>query len=392
MVQDFSNTHILNNLRRCTKCTIPETHESIVFDKEGVCNICKQIEYKDTKINWNERLKELDELIKKHKGRGVYDCIVPFSGGKDSTFTLWYIVKKLGLKPLVVSFDHGFYRPKTLANNERTQRKLGVDFLKLRSDWRVVRKLMLESLKRKGDFDWHAHTGVFAYPMQIAIKFEVPLIFWGESTAEYTGYYTYEEKEEVDERRFNRCTNLGINAEDMVGFFSESDGISLRDLTPYRYPSTRDLRRLGVRSVCLGSYIPWDEKKQYKISSTELGWEGDRVEGVPPQYPYEKIEYQLQGPRDYLKFIKRGYARTTHLTSIDIRNNRMTREEAAELIKKYEGKRPASLDYLLKILGISEDEWRKIALSHAIPPYAHDFSREEGDEPLWDMPLWDWNP
>ena len=394
MKDDFSDTHILNTLRRCRRCVEPETHETIVFDNEGICNICRNIEYKQTKIDWGAKKQELLELVVQYKGKGHYDCIVPFSGGKDSTYTLWNMVAELGLKPLVVSFDHGFYRPRTLENNDRTMRKLGVDFLKFRTDWKIVRKLMLESLKRKGDFDWHAHTGCFAYPMQIALMYQVPLLFWGETQAEYTAYYSYEDveagREEVDEERFNKFVNLGINAEDMVGFLKGE--VTLRELEPYRFPALRELKKLQARSVCLGSYIPWDVKKHYEVISKELGWQGDDVEGVPPQYPYEKIEYLLQGPRDYLKFIKRGYARTTHLTSIDIRNGRITRDEAKKLIEKYEGKRPASLVYLLPILGINEKEWRNIATQQAIPPYVHDFSKEQYDIPLWDMAQWNPNP
>ena len=78
--------------------------------------------------------------------------------------------------------------------------------------------------------------------------------------------------------------------------------------------------------------------------------------------------------------------------SVDIRNGRMTREDAKKMVEKYEGKRPASLDYLLKILGITENEWRSIATAQAIPPYKHDFSKEETEEPLWDMHLWEQNP
>ena len=390
MNNKFSDTFILNNLRRCRRCVLPETHETIVFDDEGICNICRQAEYKKVMIDWTVRRKDLDELAAEYRGKGAYDCIVPFSGGKDSTYTLWYIVTQLNLKPLVVSFDHGFYRPKTLANNERTMRKLGVDFLKFRTDWKIVRKLMLESLKRKGDFDWHAHAGTFAYPMQMSIKYKVPLLFWGETSSEYTAYYKYSEKEEVDEKRFNRFVNLGINAEDMVGFLNGD--VTLRDLAPYQYPEIGDLRALGVRSVCLGSYVPWDVRSNSEIIKNELNWQGDQVEGVPSQYYYEKIEYQLQGARDYLKFIKRGYARTTHLTSLDIRNGRMARDQAAQLVIAHEGKRPASLDFILKILGIDEAEWRRIAVSLSVPPYVHDFSKEKMDEPLIDMSQWDWNP
>lgn len=175
-MNDWSQTTILNNLRRCIRCTLPETHETIQFDEEGVCNICRQHEFKKTKIDWNDRKKQLDELIYQYRNKSTYDCILPYSGGKDSTFTLWYVIKKLNLKPLVVSFDHGFYRPIIQENNERAFRKLGVDFMKFRTDWKIVRKLMLESLRRKGDFDWHAHVGTFVYPMQIAVKFKVPLV------------------------------------------------------------------------------------------------------------------------------------------------------------------------------------------------------------------------
>ena len=390
MKQDISKTFILNNLRRCTKCTLPETHETIIFDENGLCNICKSANFKKIKVDWQDRKKQLEKLIKESGGDAEYDCIVPFSGGKDSTFTLWYIVAKLKLKPLVVSFDHGFYRPRVLENNEKTLRKLGVDFIKFRSDWKLVRRLMLESLKRKGDFDWHAHVGSFVYPMQIAVKYKIPLIFWGEPSSEYTAYYSYDSIEEVDERRHHRINDLGIAAEDMVGFLGKN--VNIRDMSPYIYPQFSELKVVGVRSVCLGSFIPWDVRNNYKIIHKELDWKGDRVEGIPSSYPYEKIEYQLQGPRDYLKFIKRGYARVTHLTSIDIRNGRLTRKAAAALIKKYEGKRPKSLDFLLRILQISEKEFRNIAISQAIPPYKHDFSKETHDKSLWDMKLWNWNP
>ena len=98
-------------MRKCSNCLLPETHETISFNEKDVCNICSGIEFRDTKINYLEKKKELDQLIKKYKGRYDYDCIVPFSGGKDSTWALYYLIKEYDLKPLVVRFDHGFLRP-----------------------------------------------------------------------------------------------------------------------------------------------------------------------------------------------------------------------------------------------------------------------------------------
>ncbi|MBV9462885.1 MAG: N-acetyl sugar amidotransferase [Verrucomicrobiae bacterium] len=374
-------------MKSCSKCLLPETQETITYDQAGVCNVCRQHDYKKERIDWTARKKELDELVEAHRGKGSYDCLIPFSGGKDSTFTLHYLVKTYRIKPLVVTFDHGFMRPNVLANVERTIKTLGVDYLKFRPNWQIVKKLMLESLRRKGDFCWHCHTGIFSYPMHIAVKFKVPLIFWGEPSAEYTSYYGYDEDEEVDERRFNRFVNLGITAQDMLGMLDGT--VTMRDLEPFTYPPIQELRALRYRSVCLGSYIPWDVKAQIELIKRELAWQEDAVEGIPPEYGYEKIECAMQGVRDYLKFIKRGFGRTAHLASLDLRNGRMDPETARELILKYDGKRPASLDVFLKYVGLTEEEFNEIASSHVVAPHVHEPDRVPRGAPLPDQPEWD---
>lgn len=374
-------------LKRCSKCVIPETHETILFDGAGVCSICNQHAHKVEKVDWAQKERQLVELIERYRGKSAYDCIVPFSGGKDSTFTLYTLVRRYGLRPLVVSYDHHFYRPQTLRNVDRVIRMLGVDYLKFRTDWHIVKKTMRESFMRKGDFCWHCHAGVFAYPMQIAVKFNVPLVFWGEPSSEYTSYYGYDEDEEVDEKRFNMWINLGITAQDMAGMIGEP----LERLGCFVYPSLKDLRAIKCRSVCLGSYIPWDVKKQSEIIVNELGWKGEEVEGVPPSYYYEKVECMMTGVRDYIKFIKRGYARTSHLSSIDIRNGRMTRADAERLVKEHEGRRPATLDIFLKMIGMTETEFMRVALSHAISPYRHDAPGTARGKKLHDQDSWDWS-
>lgn len=151
-------------------CGLPETHETISFDDEGVCNICRQHEFKKEQIDWGENKLILDGLIDEYRGKFDYDCIVPFSGGKDSTWTLYYLVKEYGIKPLVVRFDHGFLRPNLEENTKRTIRNLGVDIMTFTPNWKVVQKLMLQAFLEKGDFCWHCHTGIFSYPMWVAIR------------------------------------------------------------------------------------------------------------------------------------------------------------------------------------------------------------------------------
>lgn len=357
---------LMPDLRRCTRCVLPETHETIVFDDEGVCNICRGIETKQ-EIDWRQRRADLGNLIEEHRGRAQYDCIVPFSGGKDSSWTLYYLVKEFGIKPLVVTFDHGFLRPQVRENTQRTLKELGCDHLSFTPNWHVVRLLMLQSFLEKGDFCWHCHTGIFSYPMWVALEKQVPLIVWGEPSAEYTAYYSYDQPEEVDEKRFNRSTNLGISAADMA--IRLGGKVEDRDLKPFTYPPLRELRRLGYRSVCLGSYVPWDVKTQVAIIERELGWRGDHAEGTPPSYDYEKIECRLQGVRDYIKYIKRGYARPAHLASIDVRHGRLSRKEAMDLVENYEGIEPASLAVFLEFVGLSRAEFMEIAMSHVVSPW-----------------------
>ncbi len=375
-------------LQRCTKCLLPETHETIVFDSSGICSICRNSEQKRN-IDWMARKRDLEAIADNSRGLGVYDCIVPFSGGKDSVWTLYYVVNVLKLRPLVVSFDHGFYRPNLVSNREKVLKRLGVDSLIYTPNWKLVQRLMLQSFIEKGDFCWHCHTGIFSYPMWVAIEKKIPLIFWGEPSSEYTSYYDYSEVEDVDEDRFNRIVNLGIAADDMRKRLGA--GFDERDFLAFTYPPARELKALGVKSVPLGSYIPWDVKEQTRVIKSELGWTGDFVEGVPPQYDYEKIECYMQGVRDYIKFLKRGYARTTHLTSIDIRNNRISREDALKLVAEYEGKRPQALDLFLEYTGLNEEEFFEIALSHKLDSTPSIVSLQIGPKPP-DIDLWQKHP
>jgi hypothetical protein len=223
--------------------------------------------------------------------------------------------------------------------------------------------------------------------MHMAVRFETPLIFWGESTAEYHSWYTFEEMEKVDEKRFNRLMNQGVTADDMYEFLQGR--VEKRDLWMFDYPKRKDLIKLKVESICLGNYIEWNTKANVEIIKRELGWKGQAVEGVPPEYDYEKIECSFQGMRDYAKYVKRGYGRTNHLATIDIRNGLLDREEALTLEEKYDGKRPASLDWFLSILQISEAEFYEILEKHQVHPWTFDPSQVQTGVPLPDMPLWD---
>ncbi len=372
---------------------LPETYETIEFDENGICNLCRGAEYKKNEIDWGERKKLLDQLIEKYRGKNDYDCIVPFSGGKDSTFQLYYLIKEYKLKPLVVRFNHGFMRETIEANNQRTLKKLGVDVIEFTPNWQIVKRLMLESFRRKRDFCWHCHSGIYTYPLRIAVKFDIPLLFWGEALSDLSGYYDplNDEIEYEDEKKFNMVRNLGISAEDMWGMLNaEEGGVDKRDLIPYTYPPLRDLKAIGYQSVCLGSFIPWDYTVNTEIIKRELGWEIDEVEGVPIDINDhgEKIECFMQGVRDYVKFIKRGYGRVAQINAFHVRNGRMSTENAAKINENFDGRRPPSLDIFLEYVGLTEAEFQSIVKASAVPPYDHDFNRDRPADQTWDYIRW----
>ena len=377
-------------MKSCSKCLVSETSDTISFDDAGVCGPCNQVAKNFTgEIDWASRREMLDDLVAKAKARGDrYDCILPFSGGKDSSFQLWFVATQLKMRPLVVRYNHFGYRAVLERNNIRTFKRLGVEVVDIRANWHVVVAMMKEYLFRRGDSCGHCHLGVSTAPLQMALKFGVPLIFYGESLAEYQSFgYDLDKFEEWDEVRFNRAMSLGIRAEDLANFL---DGqIDPRDLEPFKFPPKSELDALGVKAICLGNYIQWDTKGQVEIIKRELGWEGDEVEGIPPEFDYEKIECQFQGVRDWLKYIKRGFGRTNHLANIEIRHGRMSRVRGEQMARCYDGHEPASLGWFLQTVGITRDEFYEIAATHVVDPWEGvDPAKVEVGEPLKDQKEW----
>ena len=380
-------------LNRCVKCDLPETYETIDYDKTGTCNLCNSFEYKKKDIDWKKRKQLLDQLIEKFRGKSDYDCIIPFSGAKDSTFQLYYLMKEYKIKPLVVRFNHGFLRETVLNNTTRTLKKLGADFLEFTPNWKIVKKLMMEAFRRKTDFCWHCHTGIFSYPLRLALMYKVPLVFYGESTAEFENYYDFRDDkiDYYDEKKFNIKYTLGITAQDMHGMINKKDDpVDIRDLLPYTFPDKEEIKKLKLTPVALGSFIDWDATKQTDIIKKELGWENDELEHVPSEYNKngDKIECFMQGTRDYVKWLKRGYSRMTQINSLLVRNGKMSESKAKELNEKYDGLKPHSLEIFLEYMGLEEKEFNEIIQKMVIPPHEPNFHNNNVAKKTRDFDNW----
>lgn len=327
-------------IRYCSKCVFPETKPDLFFNDEGVCSACQAANEKDEDIDWNEREKSFQEIINTYrKGENEigYDCLIPVSGGKDSTYQC-YMAKKYGLNPLAVCFETTYVTDVGTHNIDNIT-KMGIDLIHFKKNHEVYRKMTVSSFKRIGDEMWPNHIGIFTIPVMVAVKFNIPLIIWGENPQQEYGGPMEATRVPVLTRGWLEEFGglLGNRIQDMVGV----DGITAKELTPYFYPSDEDIIRVGIRGIFLGHYFFWDARKQLDLILKETDFkvkEDGPIEGTYTNY--ENLDERLVGLHDYLKFVKYGFGRATDHACIDVRNKRIDRKKAIELVREYDGRYP----------------------------------------------------
>jgi N-acetyl sugar amidotransferase len=342
---------LMDSIKYCIRCCIPETQEGVKFDEMGICQACQSAEHK-MHINWMQREKQLRHILEEAKTKaGInYDCIVPISGGKDSTFQLHVLVKVYGMKPLAVTFSHNWFSETGWYNLQNTLHQFNVDHIMFTPNRNLVNRIAKRSLEGIGDSCWHCHAGCGAFPLQVAVKFKIPLLVWGESIAESSGRATYECPVRKFDRDYFTKVSAKLRPDEMV-----CEYLSERDLYPFYVPSVEEIEKVGVFGIHLGDYIFWDDERQTEFVRDTYGWKETEIEGT--YKGYKSAECIMPGVHDFTCYLKRGYGRGTFHASVDVRSGLLTREEGFELAKKHDTERPEALDYYLKITGMSEKEF-----------------------------------
>lgn len=352
----------------CKKCLFPETKPDLYFNEEGVCSACIAAESKDNGINWEQREKDFHSIIDKFrlgKEEVGYDCLIPVSGGKDSTYQAYFMKIVCGMNPLCVCFETTRETELGRRNLENIS-KMGIDVIHFKKNYNAYRSMVVEGFKRVGDEMWPNHLGIFTFPIIVATKFKIPLVIWGEnSQQEYGGPLESIEKNALTRRWLEEFGGLlGNRIQDMIGV----DGLTAKDLTPYFYPSDDELQKAGIISIFLGHYFFWDARKQLDIV-LQHGFsvkEDGPVEGTYTNY--ENLDEEMHGLHDYLKYVKYGFGRATDHANIDIRNKRLTREQGLELVRKFDGKYPyKSVNAFVEYSGMTKEEIDEIINSYTNP-------------------------
>lgn len=349
-----SSLPFLKDVHYCKRCCIPATNEGVSFDEMGICTACRSSEQK-IHIDWIKREKQLKEILDHHKEKSGdnYDCLVPISGGKDSTFQLYVLTQIYKMKPLACTFSHNWFSETGKYNLENSLEQFGVDHIMFTPNRNIVNKLARASLQKIGDSCWHCHSGVGAFPLQVAVKFKIPLIVYGESVCESSGRASYDEPHQINPRDYFTKVSAKVYPEEMV-----NDEITKKDLAPFQLPSYEEFDAAKIKMIHLGDYIFWDDERQMEFMRDHFAWREDNVEGT--YKGYKSVECKMPGVHDYTKFLKRGFGRATDHVSFDVRAGLMTREEGLKLAKHYDSIRPEALDEYLKITGYTEEEFYKI--------------------------------
>jgi len=333
---------------------------------DGICSACKTAEaFQDVSADfWEDRKKIFEKIvdeIKTNPNRNQnYDCIIPVSGGKDSYFQAHVIAKQYDLKPLLVTYHGNNYLPEGDFNRDRMREVFDADHLVFGPSVEVLKKLNRIGFRKMGDMNWHAHCGIFTYPIQISVAFKIPLMIWGEIAWDISGMFHPDDFVEFSARTRHEH---GLRGYEWDSFINDPlDPLVEKDLLWAKYPSDKEILEVGSKGIYVGNFFKWDPVANTEEMKKLYGWK-EREQDF--QRTYRKIsnldDRYENGAHDLLKFIKFGYGRASDHASKDIRAGLISREEGMQLVLKYDHVVSDDLFYWLEYVGMSEEEFWEVA-------------------------------
>jgi N-acetyl sugar amidotransferase len=354
-------------VKYCVRCCYPEnTKPSLLIDDDGICSGCRTFEVRAETSDefWKEKRKELGQILNEYKEKArklgsPYDCILPVGGGKDSHYQTHVLTQEFKLRPLLVTYNHGYNTKIGMRNLRNIVEKFGLDLLRFTTNPKSAKKLSKYMLKKVGDITWHYHAGINTFVMQTAVRYKTPLVVWGEhGMAMMFGMYNPDDNVEFTKKHRQEHCMRGFEPEDILND-PEDSGINETDLAPYVYPSDEELAEVGVRGIFLGQYDKWNAEDHVRLDIKKYQFETLQTRQTTYNH-HEKIEDYFNDVHNYLKYLKFGYSRCTDHASMDIRHRRITREEGIEFIRKYEHLvKPKTLEPFLKFIDMTEEEFEQ---------------------------------
>ncbi|MFA5942628.1 MAG: N-acetyl sugar amidotransferase [Candidatus Paceibacterota bacterium] len=340
----------------CTRCLYPANHPlHLTFDADGVCSGCRIHEEKDV-LDWDARFEHVKKITDSYKNTSGnnYDCVVPVSGARDSYFIVHIVMKKLGLRPLLVTYNKQYNTERGIRNLAYLRTLFGCDLMTMTVSPDKVKNVTRATLRKMGSMYWHCIAGQTVFPVQVAVRFKIPLIIWGAHQGlDQVGMFSHTDEVEMTRKYRKDHDLMGYEAEDLV---DETMNVTVDDLAPYLYPHDKEIEKVGVRGIYLGNYIRWDSKAQHEEMIRSYTYES--AGHMRTFDTYNDVDcFHYSDIHDYIKFLKWGYGKVTDHACREIRLKRLTREEGIDLVQKYQDKKPESLPLFLDWIGMTEESF-----------------------------------
>ena len=321
----------------CQRCVMSNQRPRISFDEQGVCSACNYAYKKDHLIPWPERERQLQDLLDRHRRTdGRYDVVVAVGGGKDSSTVAHKLKHQYNMHPLTATWAPQMFTDVGWRNLQSFIHS-GFDNILGTPNGRVMQTMTRLCFENFGHPYQPFVYGQFAFPFRVAVNHKIPLVFYGENgEVEYGGASDYEDKPGQPVEDFGRLYYSGFPVEQFAEY-----GISRADLEPYTLPSYDELKDAAVEMHWFGYYHKWVQMENYQYAAEHCGFQEHpegRSEGTYSKY--YSLEDRLMGFHFYLAFIKFGWGRATGDASQEIRSGHINREEAIELVRKYDGEFP----------------------------------------------------
>ena len=358
----------MSDIKFCKRCLYTTAHPlGLILDDDDICSGCRVHEEKDC-LDWSARWEKLEVLVEPYRNKDStnYDCIIPVTGAQDSYYIVYLAKEKLGLNPLLVTYNKYFNTPLGIRNLANLRIRFNCDILYQNVNPLSVKNITRSTLRQFGSIYWPILAGQTVFPVQTAVRYKVPLIIWGAHQGlEQVGMFSHEHEVEMTRRYRKDHDLMGHEADDLLSIF---DTLKEQDIWHYRYPDDQDLNVIGVRGIYLGNYVRWDPKAQHEQMIVEYDYRTASFSRTFDCYDYVDC-FNYMDLHDHIKLYKHGYSKVTDHASREIRFGRLTRQQGLALVRQYERSSPKYDDQFCEWLGVKPRSLQFMLDQHRNPRF-----------------------
>lgn len=351
-------------MKYCKLCLQPDTRPNTFFSEEGVCPACNYFAALKH-VDWQERFEILQDLLSKHtrkKGQ-FHDCIIGVSGGKDSTRQALFLRDKLGINPLLVCLS---YPPEQVTergvSNLSNLIELGFDVVVSAPAPQTWRTLKQEGFQRFTNSFRSTEMALFASVPQIAIKYGIKLILWGENPGLQLGDMKTLGRTGYDGNSLRYMNTLSSGLDWML-----ECGFTKSELVSYVYPETAEFEKHDLQIVYLGWFLgDWSLVNNAAYScGNGIEIRTDGVEKTGDLYGVTALDEDFTPINQLIKYYKFGFGRVTDYVNEEIRLGRISRDDGIKLVENYDDAQDEKYikDYCDYLAITVEDFWEKVKVS-----------------------------